>query len=616
MCGIVGSVGIANINPKVTQTLFHRGPDGHGEQSLDVAGKAVWLGHTRLSILDLSLAGHQPMQSRDGRWWITFNGEIYNHLDLRKSLSGPFRGHSDTETLIELIAAQGIKKTLPQLNGMFAFAALDLIKAKLHLVRDPFGIKPVYYIEDNDFSFSSEIRALPFLTNCGLKVDLDGLQTFLTLRFVPSPNTLFRKVRRLAPGYVLVVDLETNKIQIRCYAKPQMARFQGSLKEACSIYKNKLDAAIGRQLLSDVPVGILLSGGIDSSVIAVMAARRKQGIKTFTVGFGDSFAECEISDAAETSALLGLKHEYVRVTSASLLDSFEAVARAVEEPLGTTSTLAMWHLVAMARRDVTVALTGQGSDEPWGGYLLYQSELLRNRIPFSCLAGKLAAFLERLPWISDSLRRGLRMVRVTDEAERFCEARALFTSTERKCLTGRMDDGHAVTSIRSWTDWMRTASMSSPERMMRVDTHMNLPDDLLLYGDKISMAVSLETRVPMLDLDLIDFVESLPLSYRVTLGRRKIVHKKMALDFLPEKIVNRPKRRFEVPFGHWARNEWKPYLEALLLDGNAPYLSLVDRRGVNNVWDQHQSGRMDRSRQLFALSMLALCWKTVSNGSK
>jgi asparagine synthase (glutamine-hydrolysing) len=182
MCGIVGSVGIANINPKVTQTLFHRGPDGQGEQSLSVRGKSIWLAHTRLSILDLSLAGHQPMQSRDGRWWLTYNGEIYNHLALREGLSGPFRGHSDTETLVELLAAQGIDRTLPQLNGMFAFAALDLIKAKLHLVRDPFGIKPIYYMEDNDFAFSSEIRALPFL------ISLLWTLRRTKFRFAVTPN--------------------------------------------------------------------------------------------------------------------------------------------------------------------------------------------------------------------------------------------------------------------------------------------------------------------------------------------------------------------------------------------------------------------------------------------
>lgn len=607
MCGIAGFIGSGAINVEaVLASMRHRGPDGVGETSFSVKNTRVWLAHTRLSILDLSPAGAQPMMSRDGRWAVTFNGEIYNHEHIRQQLDVPFRGHSDTETLVESLARWGVGKTLSSLNGMFAFAALDLHAGVLYIVRDPFGVKPLYYTAGQHFAFASEIRALSALRPNEVELDLDSLQTFLTLRFVPSPKTLFKNIHRLAPGHFLAVDITTLDIHEECYVRPQNERFTGSLDEACQRYEEKLEAAIARQLLSDVPVGLLLSGGIDSSVIAAMAAKYSPGLNTFTVGFGKGFSECEIADAAETAQFLGLKHDSVRVDSDDLMSTFCDVARAIEEPLGTTSTLIMWHLARLARESVTVALTGQGSDEPWGGYLLYQSELIRSYLPFPSAFGGLASPFMSLPQVPSFLKRGVRAVRVREEAQRFAEARCLFSSQERLKLTGRSDDGEAVSSIRAWAEWMQDVSMSSTERMMRTDTHMNLPDDLLLYGDKISMAFSLETRVPMLDLDLMEYVESLPLSYRVTLGRRKIAHKKMALNFLPEKIVSRPKRRFEVPFGEWARSSWKDFIYSVLFDHNAKYLNYVDKPAVSELWKTHQSG-VDCSRQLFAAIMLALC---------
>ena len=608
MCGILGSIGL-NISQQILELLHHRGPDGQGVEQINVGNQPVWLAHTRLSILDLSPAGKQPMQSRDGRWRVTFNGEIYNHLGLRKSLDIPFRGHSDTETLVELIAANGIDKTLPRLNGMFAFAALDTLEGELYLVRDPFGIKPLYYAQrGQSFAFSSEVRVLKML-GLGDGVDHQSLQLFMTLRYSPAPRTLWRGIKRVAPGHLLCVDVANGSHEISRYIEPVTHHFSGSMDDAVDRYRQEIQAAIHRQLLSDVPVGILLSGGIDSALVAAMAREAGRDLPCFCVGFGKGYPECEIEDAAETARVLRLPFSAVEVTPKQLLEVLPAIVRAVEEPLGTTSIMPMWYLVQKARENVTVVLTGQGTDEPWGGYRRYQVEMVRRLMPWNGLwkaAQAVAGFLGTLP---DFLERGLRTLPVADMAARSVEACALFSSAERAMLLGDSSDGGAAERMRYWLDWMDSADCAPAEKMMRMDARMNLADDLLLYGDKISMAVSLEARVPMLDIELVRFVESLPLQYRVALRKTKIVHKKMVEAYLPSSIVHRKKKGFGVPFGSWSRGPWKAFIQETLLDHSAPHWDALNRSGVETIWNQHLKGKSDRSRQLFSLLMLALWWR-------
>ncbi|MFT4979456.1 MAG: asparagine synthase (glutamine-hydrolyzing), partial [Myxococcota bacterium] len=371
MCGLAGQLshdGESVDAEAVLAKIAHRGPDARGSEHIRSGGAEVWLGHTRLSILDLTDAGAQPMISRDGRWWLTFNGEVYNHQTLREGLSVDFRGHSDTESIVESLSHRGIDETLRRLNGMYAFAALDRRERRLYLARDPFGIKPLYYSQTpGRIRFASEIGALKAM-GVGARLDSDALQTFLTLRYTPSPQTLLAGISRLPPGHMLVHDLPSRDTSTRCFISPQSERFEGTQEEAVTAYESALRDAVGRQLLSDVPVGLLLSGGIDSALIAAMALEAGTKLTGFTVGFGGDHEECEISDAAHTAQVLGLPHRSVTVDPEQLWTSLPQIVRSVEEPLGTTSILPMWSLVAAARSEVTVVLTGQGSDEPWGGY--------------------------------------------------------------------------------------------------------------------------------------------------------------------------------------------------------------------------------------------------------
>jgi asparagine synthase (glutamine-hydrolysing) len=617
MCGILGVIAAVpptSVLDDALNTLKHRGPDSSGQCRFRSGNTDVWFGHTRLSILDLSQAGHQPMSSRDGSWRVTFNGEIYNHLDIRKDLTGPWRGHSDTETLVEALASWGLTKTLSRLNGMFAFAAADVARGNVHLCRDPFGIKPIYYTNaGKTICFSSEIKALVKLTGHTYPIDDDALQTFMSLRFIPSPFTLLDGIKRLPPGHFISIDLKANETALHRYIRPTTERFGGSIADAVGEYKELMKRAVHRQMLSDVPVGIFLSSGVDSSFVAAIAAEQGTDTPCYSVGFGPQFPECELDAATKTAQLLGLKMNPTVVTPDDLWNAFEACVSSIEEPLGTSSVLPMWHLSRRAGENVKVVLTGQGSDEPWGGYRRYQAELWRD-LPFVRLMARLGSpILEGLPRVPDFVLRALDSMPISDMSSRFEREYCLLFSAEREALTGRGDYGGAGNAIGYWLDWAsgRTAS-DGAEMMMTIDSRMGLADDLLLYGDKISMAHSLETRVPMLDVELVRFIESLPRHYRVSFTQGKIVHKLAAEQMLSGDIVYRKKKGFPMPFGDWIRNVWRDRVEAALFEDGALHLNWMSRDGMRRIWEEHQQGRRDRSRQIFALLAFAFWCKTMA----
>lgn len=613
MCGLLGMIANdpAPLEPEELRAVMgHRGPDGVGVRTVSMAGKTAVLGHVRLSILDVSEAGAQPMASQNGRWLVSYNGEIYNHADLRRELPGPFRSSCDTETLIEALSQWGIDETVARLNGIFAFLALDLVTGKVYLARDRFGVKPLYFQATPDgIAFASEIRGLELLTGKPYDVDRAGLGAFLTYRYTPSPGTLWAGVSRVKPGHVVSYDVPTGEWGACCYVKARKARFSGSEAEAVKCYSELLAGAVRRQLVSDVPVGVLLSGGIDSSMVAALAVKAGARPTAFTVGFGASHPECEIEYARQTADILGLRHRIVHIDADMAWDAIVPALSHAEEPLGTTSILPMWYLSALAREEVSVVLTGQGTDELFGGYRRYQGELLASFLPRGAIWRPLASLASSFGPHGDVLARAFRGLSARDEALHMTAVHAMFTDRECRALGMEPDNAIRLAPLQDWLDWMGEGICDPAERMMTADLRMNLADDLLLYGDRISMAHSIEARVPMLDNEVVAFVESLPRHMRLRWRHAKYLHRLVARDLLPSSIIKRRKLGFEMPFGTWVRGEWRDRIEAQLFNGKG-LERLLDMRGVREIWDQHQNRSRDRTRQLFALLALSLWAET------
>jgi len=605
MCGILGSINIP-LKQSVLELLAHRGPDGEGSMVLPVAGHQVSFGHRRLAIVDLSENGRQPMASPDQRHWLVYNGEIYNHTELRSALQGGvFRGHSDTETLLETLARRGVG-SLGELNGIFAFAWLNVAERKLFLVRDPFGVKPLYYFLAPDrFAFASEIR--PLLAIAPRELDRENLATLLKLRFSPSPDTLFKGIRKLRPGHVLEIDLDRASLAAREYSYVPPIRSPGavipSYPDAVRRYGELFERAVERQLMSDVEVGVLLSGGIDSALVASAAQRRSsRPLKAFTIGFTGAEAGDvdEISDARETAELLGMEHHAERMGFPDFLATLRECVRVVEEPLATTSIVPMYYLARLASQQVKVVLSGQGADELLGGYTRYQTELYRRFVPPSLAraAGSLAGLLGAR---SERLTRGLDAVGGTDDVERFLGACRVFGNDEVAALIGPGED-HARERIAFLYEVLDCASLPSGiERSMSLDLRFGLADDLLLYTDKITMRHSLECRVPILDLDLVHFIESLPYEYRVTLRRKKIIHRDYAAGTLTPAIIQRKKKGFLSPTRQWFQDG--DALRGVLLNRGSRFAAVFDLAAVEATIQQHRAG-FNRERHIFLLLCL------------
>jgi asparagine synthase (glutamine-hydrolysing) len=605
MCGLIGAVNLP-LGAAELDLIAHRGPDGEGLLTRAVGGHQVSLGHRRLAIVDLSANGAQPMQTADGRHALVFNGEIYNHTDLRSRLAGvAFRGHSDTETLLHLMAAEG-SAAVADLNGIFAFAWLDVAAARLVLARDPFGVKPVYYaVHGGGLCFASELA--PLLRLVPREVDRQALTTLLKLRFTPSPQTLFRGIRRLRPGHLLEVNLSGPAPVVR--ELPYVGRLAGvrdpggGSAAATRLYGEHFETAVRRQLMSDVEVGVLLSGGVDSALVAAIAQRHaSRPLKAFTVGFtGEGADEAdEIADAAATARALGMEHLTVRIGFDNFLEALRDCVAVVEEPLATTSIVPMRYLARLAAGHVKVVLSGQGADEPLGGYGRYQGELYAGYVPPGA-ARLLRAVARGLGLRGERVNRGLDALSADDDVGRFLEAHAVFRDDEIRELTGKAPEG-LRSSLEYFYGLLGCAGLPAPvERMMALDLRLGLADDLLLYTDKITMRSSLECRVPILDLDLIRFIETLPASYRVGRGQGKIVHRAYARTVLPGAIVDRPKKGFWSPTRVWFRDESR--LRAILLDPASRFAGYFDLEAVGRTIREHQQG-YNRERHIFLLLAL------------
>lgn len=599
MCGILGSIG-HTITKDLLDLIGHRGPDRQDIKNTNICDKLISFAHTRLSIVDLTDAGNQPMSSSCGNYEIIFNGEIYNHAELRKKIYfSDFRGHSDTESILYYIIENGIE-SIKDFNGIFAFAFLDKIKGTLFLARDKYGVKPLYhYCDGNKLLFASEIRPINKILNSEL--DTVSLNLLLNLRYCPSPATLFKDIFKLRPGHYASIDLKKYNLNldIRTYIDPARNILHIPFTEAVNEYGNFLERAVERQLMSDVEVGILLSGGIDSAMVAGIAAKKLDyKPKAFTVGFGSEYTVNEIGAAKETADHFGLEHHVARIESSDFFDIFEKCSRIVEEPLATTSFIPMYYLAELASKRVKVVLTGQGADEPLGGYGRYQGEVIRDKYP-KILLQLAAAAIKFTGTKKERLLRGANSINISDDIQRFVTAYSIFDPNEIRLLTGNENISSAE-YIKYYYDLLNCKSISkSAERMMALDKYMDLSDDLLLYTDKITMNFSLECRVPMLDLELVDFLAGLPTDYKVKRGKTKIIHKEYAKQFLPASIINRPKFGFQSPTDIWFRESSGKIREMLLSEDNR-MLKYMNRNAIFKTLDQHQKG-YNKEKQIFLL---------------
>lgn len=607
MCGILGSVNFS-FDESLLDLIKHRGPDDSGIDVIQTHFHQICLAHRRLSILDLSAAGHQPMFTECGNYALIFNGEIYNHLELRAELPKEinFNGHSDTETILYYLKEFGIN-SIRDFNGIFSIAFLNKITNKLFLVRDHFGVKPLYYYEgeNNELIFSSEIRPIKFILPKS-SLDNDALANLLRLRYNPSPDTLYRQIKKIRAGHYLEVDLNKSQLLFRHY--PFIRKISKTVNyikdDAINLYGQKLEKAVKRQLLSDVEVGVFLSGGIDSAIVAALAQKHYNGkLKTFTVGFEGDHSENEIEDAAETAHLLGLEHKFRKITFPDFIDIIKKCTLIVEEPLATTSIIPMYFLSELASKEVKVILTGQGADEPLGGYTRYKSELLRNFVP-EFLRSKILPLSKFTKIQNENVLRGVKSIGVENEIDRFLTACEVFTKMEISQLISH-NDNTSYQKIDYFTKILNCETSKHPvERMMALDTRLNLADDLLNYTDKITMNFALECRVPMLDLELVNFIESMPYDLKLSLTSGKIIHKQFGSKILPDRIIKRKKKGFLSPTNIWFKNEVETIREILLKSGTN-FSKVFNQIYVAEIIKQHLQG-YNKEKQIFLL--LSICF--------
>lgn len=614
MCGIAGLFSANKsaenrqaVVHKMTTSLNHRGPDSFGFWS-DESGLS--LGHTRLSIVDLSEFGHQPMQSEFDESVISFNGEIYNHTSLRQELqrSGVrFRGHSDTEVLLACLSHYGLHKTLELVRGMFAFAWWQPRKKRLTLARDPFGEKPLYFGKvGKDFLFASELKS--FYSHPEFQLDLDhgSISLFLKYNYVPAPNSILSHVHKLMPGHFLEANLESNSnLQQIAYWQPEneidrLPAFE-SEEEGLAALSRSLSQSVGRQLIADVPVGVLLSSGVDSSLIASLAQENlKEKVKTFSIGFESR--EYDESEAAKKIAeYLGTDHTNYIFSEADLLALIPELPGIYDEPFSDSSQLPTIILSKLVRQKVKVALSGDGGDEVFAGYnrhvsllpmfhqlhkLPHWSRRLLGKTLLTTPARKLAK-LTGLPYVGHKLEKLQKIANSETVSEAY------------DALLSHWDPAEILSSKKTLAS--NRIAISSLQDILLRDTKTYLPDDILVKVDRASMSQSLEVRCPYLDLDVFRTAMRLPESLKVANGQGKVALRSLLSQRLPRHLIGQKKRGFSVPLDEWFRTSLRQWLTDMLSEERLSRQGLFDPIVVQKYLQEHLSGKRDWQYHLWDL---------------
>lgn len=655
MCGLVGFLEIgrghdarqaAVVLERMADTIVSRGPDDSGVWT---DGSGVGLAHRRLSILDLSAAGHQPMTGPSGRHVIVFNGEIYNHLDLRQELEQAglapgWRGHSDTETLLAGFAAWGIRATVERCIGMFAFAVWDVQARILTLGRDRLGEKPLYYGWQGDgdeacFLFGSELKALRAHPRCAAEIDRDALCLLMRHNYIPAPHSIYRDIFKLPAGCLLIVSPQRREPQVQAYwslaevaVSGNRAPFSGSDHEATDALEDLLKSAVRQQMLADVPLGAFLSGGVDSStVVALMQTQSARPVKTFSIGFQEpGYNEAE--HALAVARHLGTDHTELYVTPEQALDVIPRLPDLYSEPFADASQIPTFLVSQLARRHVTVSLSGDAGDELFAGYGRY----VRNSRHWERI-GSLPPVLRKLaaggiralsPETWNAVLGPLRPV--LPGSLRAAPGEKLHQGA-RKLAAERIDDLY-LQSISRWEPESLVIGGREPptclhgrplplpgldgiQRLMALDSLTYLPDDILVKVDRAAMGVSLESRVPFLDHRVVEFAWRIPQSMKLRDGTAKWILRQVLYRHVPRELIERPKQGFSVPVGDWLRGPLREWAESLLDESRLRREGFFDPAPIRRTWAEHLAGRRNAQYPLWGVLMFQ-AWLENQPGSR
>lgn len=588
----------------MADSIAHRGPDDEGYY---LSG-SVGLGFRRLSIIDLQ-GGHQPMSDEEKSVWVIFNGEIYNFPEVKRELESyghRFRTRSDTEVIVHGYKQWG-DDVFNHLNGMFGLAIWDVRKQRLVLARDPFGIKLIYYsLKDGRLLFGSEIRAVRSGISEQPEVDPNSLNLFLRYRFTPSPRTIFEGIQKLAAGTMLVC--ENGTASVRQWYGYRPVRFSPpksdgeAREELAELYRQ----AMKRHLLSDVPVGLLLSSGVDSGLLLALMNLYGKSWQTYTVGYGTSFEDDELIDAKDSAARFGARHTSVTLDKKTFEDALPAIVAQLEEPIASSSIVPMYFVCKRAREDVKVALIGQGPDELFAGYRRHIG--IRYGSYWRAIPAWMRAPLERaitaLPR-NEALKRGVRSLSSGDRTQKYQQVLSLLPGDEIDALfhDGLLDRDAGDELLDCWKNLLPL--MSDTDELggfQFLEMRSTLPDELLMFGDKLSMAHGLEARVPYLDKDVVEYVERLPARFKVRHGSQKWLHRQVARQFLPREVLTRKKRGFAVNVvDEWFRGTMSAGMTEIVMNSDSLLYQYLRPSAVQRIFRQHQSGENDYHKILFSL---------------